>query len=93
MRIRIQQEPELLKYYISGTLTTPEAMEFLQRKGYRIKSWLWKYEDETFPGGKTQHETQTFVALREAEEPSEDKIYTAVLEKEIRKLLTGCGLP
>ena len=87
MRIRIQQEPELLKYYVSGTVSTLDVIDFLHRQGYRVKSWLWKYEDETFPGGKTQHETLTFVALREDEEPAEDKIYTAVFEKEIRKLL------
>lgn len=61
---------------------------FLQSKGYEVKNWLWRYQDETFPGGVTNHETWTFTATKEGEEQCEKTMFLTVFENEIKKLLT-----
>lgn len=64
-----------------------EIFEFLQKKGYEIKSWLWEFTDETFPGGVTSLESWTFTACKASEIQCEENIYTRVFDKEVKLLL------
>lgn len=81
---------------IETTITQQDVFFFLQAKGYKIESWLWEYEDETFPNGLTHHATWTFTALKAGEIQSEKNIYTTVFDKEIKEFLKneiGYGKP
>lgn len=69
------------------TIPQSEVFELLQKKGYEIKSWLWVYEDETFPNGKNRNESWTFTATKDGEEQGESNIYTEVFDKEVKLLL------
>ncbi|MCC2590342.1 hypothetical protein [Chryseobacterium sp. MFBS3-17] len=93
MRIKTETRTGQLSYYVSGTLHIAQVMDFLQARGYRVQSWVWIFLDETFPGGITRHEVQTFVALKPGEEPAEDKIFSRIFEKELRTLLRLAELP
>ncbi|MCU7615645.1 hypothetical protein NZ698_00425 [Chryseobacterium sp. PBS4-4] len=64
-----------------------EVFEFLSKQGYEVKSWLWEYEDETFPNGVTLHESWTFTATKEGDDQCEETIYTEVFDKEVKQLL------
>ncbi|MBN9312910.1 MAG: hypothetical protein J0I53_07645 [Chryseobacterium sp.] len=64
-----------------------DIFRFLIGRGYEVMPWLWKYEDETFPGGTTQHESWTFTACKDGEKQSEKTLYLKVFEKEIKDFL------
>lgn len=64
-----------------------KIFEFLQKKGYEIKSWLWEFTDETFPGGITSHQSWTFTACKASEKQSEETIYTRVFNNEVKQML------
>lgn len=85
--LRITEHENVIKMKIELNFTQTQIFEFLQNKGYEIKSWLWEFTDETFPGGVTYHETWTFTATKDGEEQCEETIYTAVLDKEVKLLL------
>jgi ketol-acid reductoisomerase len=72
---------------IEINFTQSQIFEFLQKQGYEVKSWLWQFTDETFPGGITSHESWTFTACKTGEIQSEERIYTKVLNKEIKQIL------
>lgn len=77
----------LINMKINLTIPQLEIFSFLQKKGYEIKSWLWQYTDETFPGGVSFHEKYTFTATKEGESQSEKTLYLNVFEKEIKGFL------
>lgn len=86
--IRISEELEnLIKMKIEINFTQSEIFEFLQKKGYEIKAWLWQFTDETFPNGISLHESWTFTACKAGEIQSEETIYTKVLDREIQRIL------
>lgn len=85
--IRITEQNEIVKMDIKMTIPQMEVFNFLHLRGYEVKAWLWKYKDESFPGGKTCHEKWTFTATRKCEEQSEDNLYLTVFEAEIKKAL------
>lgn len=60
---------------------------FLQSKGYQVKVWKWKFQDETFPGGITNYENWTFTATKEGEDQNEETMFLKVFEKEIKQIL------
>ncbi len=60
---------------------------FLQKRGYETKPWLYEYEDETFPNGKTLHEHWTFTATKKGEDQSEESLFSIVFENEFKELL------
>jgi len=88
---------EMIRIMPKGDNTIIIAMEiqaphesvfyFLQSKGYEVKSWLWKYQDESFPGGQSSHETWTFTATKEGENQNEGTMFLTVLEKEIKQIV------
>jgi len=85
--IRITEELEnVIKMKIELNFTQSQIFEFLQKQGYEIKSWLWQFTDETFPGGFSFHESWTFTACKVGETQSEETIYTKVLDKEIQQI-------
>lgn len=86
--LRITEQEKVIQMKIEMTIPQTEVFEFLQKKGYEIKSFLWIYEDETFPGGVNLNETWTFTATKNGETQSEKTIYTAVLDKEVKLLLS-----
>lgn len=57
---------------------------FLQRRGYETKPWLYIYEEETFPNGKSQHESWTFTATKSGELQSKEALFLTVFEREIQ---------
>lgn len=86
--IRITEErDDLITLKANINMSQKEVIEFLNQRGYDVKSWLWKYEDETFTGGVTQNEFWTFTATKDGEEQSEDNLYLKVFEAEARELL------
>ena len=87
--IRLTPTHDLITMQIKMNFSYEEIFEFLQKKGYTIEPFLWQYEDETFPGGKTHHEKMTFVAVQNNAKPTEDDLYLTVFEKEIKLLLSG----
>ncbi|OBW40826.1 hypothetical protein AB670_02777 [Chryseobacterium sp. MOF25P] len=72
---------------IEINFTQSEIFEFLQKKGYEIKSWLWEFTDETFPNGIASHESWTFTACKTGENQSEENIFIKVFDKEIQQIL------
>lgn len=86
--IRIIEEIEnVIKMKIELNFTQSQIFEFLQNQGYEIKSWLWEFTDETFPGGVTSHQIWTFTACKVTEKQSEETIYTKVFNNEVKQLL------
>lgn len=85
--IRIIQNSEHITMYIKMNFSFTEICDFLAKKGYTVKSWLWRYEDETFLGGISYNESWTFTATKDGEEQSEENLYLTVFENEIKKLL------
>lgn len=78
---------DIIKMEIKMHLPQGNVIAFLQKRGYEIKGWLWKFEDETFPGGVSLHESWTFTATKPGEEQSEKTLYLSVFESEVKKLL------
>lgn len=85
--IRLTQKNDNFTMYIKMNIPQSQMLDFLSKKGYDVKSWLWRYEDTTFPNETTKHESWTFTATKKGEKQSEANIYTAVFEEEIRKVL------
>ena len=82
-----EKAPDLIAMEIKMHLPYEDIFRFLIVRGYEVMPWLWKYEDETFPGGTTQHESWTFTACKEGEAQSEKTLYLNVFEKEIKEFL------
>jgi hypothetical protein len=78
---------EIVQMEIKLHLPQGNVFTFLQKRGYEIKSWLWKFDDETFPNGITSHESWTFTATKPGEEQNEKVLYLNVFEKEMKQLL------
>ncbi|MEC3875955.1 hypothetical protein [Chryseobacterium salviniae] len=85
--LKITENEKTIQMKIEMTIPQSQIFEFLQKKGYEVKSWLWQFTDETFPGGVTAHEVWTFTATKIGEFQCEDTIYTKVLDKEVKRLL------
>jgi hypothetical protein len=87
MSVRIKEEnPDCISIYFKRTTSQLEVFNFLARKGYTVKEWLWKFTDVTFPTGVTNHEVWTFTATKQGEKQCEDTLYKKVLEKELFKI-------
>lgn len=85
--IDLTENEKIIKMKIEFTIPQGDIFIFLQKKGYEVKSWLWSYTDETFPNGKTNHESFTFTATKPDEVQCEKTLYLSVFEKEIKELL------
>ncbi len=85
--IRLHQYTEHITMEIKLTIPHESIFAFLQKKGYEIKPWLYCYEDESFPAGKTYHESWTFTATKPDESQSEENLFLNVFEKEIKEFL------
>lgn len=86
--IRLQKiNFETYKMKIEMHLPQSEIFSYLQKKGYEINSWIWRYEDEIFPGGITHHEQWTFTATKPGEIQCEEAIFTSVFEREMKQYL------
>lgn len=85
--IRLYHHQELVIMEIKIKYPHESIFAFLQKKGYKIKPWLYCYEDETFPNGANYHESWTFTATKPDEIQCEETIFTAVFEKEIKEIL------
>ena len=85
--IRIHYHQELVIMEIKIRYPHESIFAFLQKKGYEIKPWLYCYEDESFPAGKTYHEKWTFTATKPDEKQSEENLFLNVFEKEIKHFL------
>ena len=85
--IRLHQNTEHITMEIKLTLPHETIFAFLQKKGYEIKPWLYCYEDESFPAGKTYHEKLTFTATKPDESQSEETLFLNVFEKEMKEFL------
>ena len=82
--IHIHYHQELVIMEIKIRYPHESIFAFLQKKGYEIKPWLYCYEDESFPAGKTYHESWTFTATKPDENQSEENLFLNVFEKEIK---------
>ena len=85
--IRIKPQLETIEMEIKLTLPHETIFAFLQKKGYEIKPWLYCYEDDSFPAGKTYHERLTFTATKPDESQSEENLFLNVFEKEMKEFL------
>ena len=85
--IRLHHHQEHITMEIKLTLPHESIFAFLQTKGYEIKPWLYCYEDESFPAGKTYHEKVTFTATKYGQNQSEETLFLNVFEKEIKEFL------
>ena len=85
--IRLHQYTEHITMEIKLTIPHESIFAFLQKKGYEIKPWLYCYEDDSFPAGKTHHERLTFTATKEGQNQSEETLFLNVFEKEIKDFL------
>lgn len=85
--INLSESEKIVKMKVEISIPQSEIFEFLQKNGYEIKSWLWQYEDETFPNGVTLHENWTFTATKNDELQSEKTLYLTVFEREMKGLL------
>lgn len=85
--ITITENENVIKMKIEMNIPQSQIFEFLQKRGYEIKSWLWQFTDETFPGGITSHEIWTFTATKTGEIQSRENIYTKVFDREIKDVL------
>ena len=85
--IRLHQNTEHITMEIKLTLPHETIFAFLQKKGYEIKPWLYCYEDESFPAGKTYNESWTFTATKDGQNQSEENLFLNVFEKEIKHFL------
>lgn len=85
--LQTNENEKIIKMKIETNIPQSDIFEFLQKLGYEIKSWLWKFEDETFPNGISYHESWTFTATRNGEEQSEDTLFLTVFKQELTKLL------
>ena len=85
--IRLHQNTEHITMEIKLTLPHETIFAFLQKKGYEIKPWLYCYEDDSFPAGKTHHEKLTFTATKPDESQCEETLFLNVFEKEIKEVL------
>ena len=85
--IRLHQNTEHITMEIKLNLTLESIFAFLQKKGYEIKPWLYCYEDDSFPAGKTHHEKLTFTATKDGQNQSEENLFLNVFEKEIKEFL------
>lgn len=76
-------------YQMKVELHLPQCkiIEFLQMNGYTVLPYLWKYTDETFPNGPTNHETWTFTATKLGEVPSDKNMFGEVFEREIKEII------
>lgn len=83
----IETNPQLINMKIEMTIPQSDVFDYLKNKGYEIKTFLWEYEDETFPNGVTTHQSWTFTATKDGESQSEGTIYTSVFEKEMKGAL------
>lgn len=61
-----------------------EVLEALEKKGYRIVPWIYEFDDETFPNGKTREILELNCAVKEGEEPAEENIWYKVAEIEFK---------
>ena len=85
--IRIKPQLETIEMEIKLTLPHETIFAFLQKKGYEIKPWLYCYQDESFPAGKTYHEKVTFTATKEDQNQSEETLFNTVFEKEVKGMM------
>lgn len=85
--IRIHYHQELVIMEIKIRYPHESIFAFLQKKGYEIKPWLYCYEDDSFPAGKTYNESWTFTATKDGQNQSEETLFLNVFEKEIKEFL------
>lgn len=78
---------DIPKIEISLEIPVSNILIFLNNRGYEVKSWVWEYEDETFPNGCTTEKSLTFTATKRNQKQSEDNIYSVIFQNEILKLL------
>lgn len=77
----------LVRMKIEMTIPQADIFNFLQQRGYEVKSWLWTYTDDTFPNGTSYHESWNFTATKEGEPQSEKALYMSVFENEMKDIL------
>lgn len=86
--IRLKRiSPQLIEMNVQMNIEYDVIFAFLQHRGYKIKPWLYRYTEETFPGGITYHEVHTWTATRDVEPQSEESLFLTVLESELKALL------
>ena len=85
--IRIKPQLETIEMEIKLTLPHESIFAFLQKKGYEIKPWLYCYENESFPAGKTHHERLTFTATKDGQNQSEETLFNTVFENEVKGMM------
>ena len=62
-----------------------EVLEALKIKGYKIIPWIYEFDDETFPNGKTREKIELNCAVKDGEKPAEENIWYKVAEQEFKK--------
>ena len=85
--IRLHQHTEHITMEIKLNLTLESIFAFLQKKGYEIRPWLYCYEDDSFPAGKTYHEKLTFTATKDGQIQSEETLFNTVFENEVKGMM------
>jgi hypothetical protein len=76
---------------IKLTLPHESIFAFLQKKGYEIKPWLYRFRDTSFPEGESVIEKWTFTATKPDESQSEETLFLTVFEKEIKEIMQFDG--
>lgn len=86
--IRITHQNELIKMYIQLNIEHTTILDFLNNRGYKVKSFLYKTPVEKgFLIDEPATERWTFTATKEGETQSESNLFLKVFEKEIKLLL------
>ncbi len=85
--IRIKPQLETIEMEIKLTLPHETIFAFLQKKGYEIKPWLYRFRDTSFPEGESVIDKWTFTATKEDQNQSEENLFLNVFENEIKHFL------
>ncbi|MCU7543514.1 hypothetical protein, partial [Riemerella anatipestifer] len=80
--------PDLIKMEITTHIPQMDIIQFLQKRGYEIKPYVYREPAEKgFLIDEPPFEWHTFTATKEGEEQSKDNLFLNVFEKEVKNLL------
>ncbi|MDY3352316.1 hypothetical protein PG357_10025 [Riemerella anatipestifer] len=82
------KNPDLIKMEITTHIPQMDIIQFLQRRGYEIKPYVYREPAEKgFLIDEPPFEWHTFTATKEGEEQGKDNLFLNVFEKEVKNLL------
>ncbi|AKQ39421.1 hypothetical protein AS87_03565 [Riemerella anatipestifer Yb2] len=80
--------PDLIKMEIKTHLPQMDIIQFLQKRGYEVKAYVYREPAEKgFLIDEPPFEWHTFTATKEGEAQSKDNLFLNVFEKELKIVL------